>query len=114
MCSCGGPVVRNAARNRYYDDANVSAKLAEDVIEILQMKDERACENKLLVLLDYERFELIKVLLRNRAKVLYCTRLKQAQNDEERRSIEEEMLEVRGQGLLVDFACMCWPHRSFF
>jgi pre-mRNA-splicing helicase BRR2 len=33
-----------------------------------------------------------KVLLKNRAKVLYCTRLNQAQDADERKLIEEEML----------------------
>ena len=65
--------------SEYYEDANMSAKLADDVIDILQLTDERDCENKLVVLLDYEKFDLIKILLRNRAKVYYCTRLKQAQ-----------------------------------
>jgi pre-mRNA-splicing helicase BRR2 len=46
----------------------------------------------LLVLLDYERFELIRVLLKNRAKVLFCSKLKQAQTDAARAAIEQEML----------------------
>jgi hypothetical protein len=44
------------------------------------------------VLLDYERFELIRVLLKNRAKILYCTKLKQAKTDEARLAVEEEMM----------------------
>jgi pre-mRNA-splicing helicase BRR2 len=79
--------------SHYYDDANVSAQKSEEVLAILSNRDERACENNLLNLLDFERFDFIKVLLRNRAKVLYCTRLKQAQNDAERLAIEEEMSE---------------------
>jgi pre-mRNA-splicing helicase BRR2 len=79
--------------SQHYDDANVSAQKSEEVLAILANREERACENDLLGLLDFERFDFIKVLLRNRAKVLYCTRLKQAQNDEERSAIEEEMSE---------------------
>ncbi|KAG1685193.1 hypothetical protein DVH05_009684 [Phytophthora capsici] len=80
--------------SKFYKDAEISVKLAEDVLSILKEagSDLSACENRLVLLLDYDKFDFIKLLLENRAKVLYCTRLKQAQNDEERRSIEEEMV----------------------
>ncbi|KAG7383350.1 hypothetical protein PHYPSEUDO_003730 [Phytophthora pseudosyringae] len=80
--------------SKFYKDAEISAKLAEDVLSILKEagSDLSACENRLVLLLDYDKFDFIKLLLENRAKVLYCTRLKQAQNEEERRSIEEEMV----------------------
>ncbi|KAE9318202.1 U5 small nuclear ribonucleoprotein helicase [Phytophthora fragariae] len=80
--------------SKFYKDAESSAKLAEEVLAILKEagSDLSACENRLVLLLDYDKFDFIKLLLENRAKVLYCTRLKQAQNDDERRSIEEEMV----------------------
>jgi len=78
--------------SKFYTDANISAKLADDALKTLQIADERTCENKLVVLLDFDKFEFIKVLMKNRAKIFYCTRLKQAQTDEERVAIEEEML----------------------
>ena len=85
--------------SKYYTDANISAKLAEDTLSILQISDERGCENKLVVLLDFDKFEFIKLLLRNRAKIYYCTRLKQAQSNTEREAIENEMkLDVNGGG----------------
>ncbi|GLD92377.1 hypothetical protein PINS_up000910 [Pythium insidiosum] len=89
--------------SKFYSDANISAKLAEDVIAILAEagSDLSACENRLVLLLDYDKFEFIKLLLENRAKVLYCTRIKQAQSDEERKAIEAEMLEdesLNGEG----------------
>ena len=43
--------------------------------------EERDCENKLVVLLDYDKFDLIKLLLKHRWKVAACTQLAQAQND---------------------------------
>lgn len=89
--------------SKYYTDANVSAKLAENVLATLQVSEERACENKLVVLLDYDKFDLIKLLLHNRAKIYYCTMLKQAQSDAEREAIEREMaadLESGGPTLL--------------
>ena len=44
--------------------------------------DERACENQLVLMLDYDKFDLIKKLLKSRARVVWCTRLARAQNDE--------------------------------
>ncbi|KAL7998004.1 putative Sec63 domain, RNA helicase HrpA, immunoglobulin E-set, C2 domain superfamily [Plasmopara halstedii] len=80
--------------SKFYKDAEVSSKLSEEVLTILKDSggDLSACENRLVLLLDYDKFDFIKLLLENRAKVLYCTKLKQAQNDEERRRIEEEMV----------------------
>lgn len=80
--------------SKFYKDAEISAKLAEDVLNILKEagSDLSACETRLVLVLDYDKFDFIKLLLENRAKVLYCTRLKQAQNDTERRAIEEEMV----------------------
>ena len=84
---------------KFYEDANVSQKLAEDVLELLQIKDERECENKLVMVLDFDKFDFIKLLLRNRAKIMYCTRLKQAQDDDQRSQVENEMREdVEGGG----------------
>ena len=88
--------------SKYYTDANLSAKLAEDTLSILQIVDERVCENKLVVLLDFDKFDFIKLLLRNRAKIFYCTRLKQAQNDIERAAIEAELrADVDGGGAAI-------------
>lgn len=91
---------------KFYKDANVSAKLAEDVLQILKdtAGDLSACENQLVLLLDYDKFDFIKLMLENRVKVLYCTRLKQAQSDEERKAIEEEMLNdesLEGEGAKI-------------
>lgn len=78
--------------SKYYPDANVSSKLAEETLATLQITDERICENKLVVLLDFDKFEFIKLLMKNKAKIYYCTKLKQAQTDQERVIVEEEIL----------------------
>jgi len=54
----------------------------------LQKGDDRDVENQLVQLLDFDKFELIKELLKNRLKILWCTRLQRAQGDEERTRIE--------------------------
>ena len=53
-----------------------------------QKGEDRECENTLVQLLDFDKFELIKELLRNRAKIVWCTRLQRAQGDDERARIE--------------------------
>ncbi len=78
---------------KYYEDANASARLAEEVLQVLATRDELECESRLVVLLDVDKFDFIKQLLRNRGKVLYCTRLKQAQTDAEKKAVEAEMLQ---------------------
>ena len=62
-------------------------------MEILKNADsDRECENHLVLLLGYDCFEFIKILLKNRDMITYCIRLKMAQSDsEERDKIVAEM-----------------------
>lgn len=53
--------------------------------------DDRDCENKLVLLLGYDQFQFIKVLIKNRWTVLYCTLLAKTEGEEDRAAIEEEM-----------------------
>ncbi len=57
-----------------------------------QKGGERECENALVALLDFDKFELVKELLRNRPKIVWCTRLQRAQGDEERARIEVRLI----------------------
>jgi pre-mRNA-splicing helicase BRR2 len=67
------------------------------VLSILGSKDDdKLVENQLVALFQYEHFDFVKVLLRNRKVIYYCSRLKQAQSDEEKREIEKEMEEDTG------------------
>ena len=83
-----------AAAFGYTDsDAAESSKMAEEVLSALgsETDDERACENRLVLLLDYDKFDLIKKLLKSRARVVWCTRLARAQDDDEKARIAEQM-----------------------
>ncbi|XP_062161026.1 DExH-box ATP-dependent RNA helicase DExH12-like [Alnus glutinosa] len=73
-------------------DPQQCQKLAEEVLNILAEGDDREVESKLLVLLQFDKFNLIKFLLRNRLKIVWCTRLARAEDDEQKKKIEEEML----------------------
>eukprot|EP01018_Ginkgo_biloba_P013775 Gb_27895 [translate_table: standard] len=72
-------------------DPQHSQKLAEEVLKILAEGDDRDVENRLVMLLDYDKFDLIKLLLRNRLKIVWCTRLARAEDQKERKRIEDEM-----------------------
>ncbi|KAF0895374.1 hypothetical protein E2562_012405 [Oryza meyeriana var. granulata] len=73
-------------------DPQHSQKLAEEILKIVAEGDDRDVENRLVMLLDYEKFDLIKLLLRNRLKIVWCTRLARAEDQEQRRKIEEDMM----------------------
>lgn len=45
-------------------------------------------ETHLVDLLDFDKFALIKMLVQNRLKVVWCMRLNRAQNDEEHTRIQ--------------------------
>jgi len=78
----------------YFPDAVTAQNMAKSVLEVLQVaKDARDCENKLVLLLDYDKFDLVKLLTKNWTTVLYCTRLGQAQSPADRAAIEKEMSE---------------------
>jgi pre-mRNA-splicing helicase BRR2 len=64
--------------------------VAADVLETLTEAEERDCENRLVILLDYDKFELIRLLLKHRYKIACCTRLAQAQSDAERATLLAE------------------------
>ena len=77
---------------QFSDDAVENKKLAETALSVLQdAKDDRECENSLVKALGFERFELVKVLRKNRYSVLYCTLLARASNKAERQTVEAKM-----------------------
>lgn len=80
--------------SEFQKDPLTAQRLAAEVLRLLgdlAGSDDRDCENQLVGLLDFENFDLIKLLLVNRAKVVYCTRRAQAQSDAERQAIDDEM-----------------------
>ena len=78
--------------SKYFDDATDSQKKSQDVMEILKNADsDRECENHLVLLLGYDCFDFIKILLKNRDMITFCIRLKMADRDDERDKIVAEM-----------------------
>ncbi|KAF2069048.1 hypothetical protein CYY_009635, partial [Polysphondylium violaceum] len=75
----------------FEQDPHIAQKLAEQVLDILRQQDSRKCENDLVGLFDFSRFDFIKLLLNNKSTVLYCTLLAKSENEQERKKIEDEM-----------------------
>ena len=77
---------------KYYEDAMSSQKKSMEVLDILQKAaDNRECENQLVLLLGYDCFDFIKMLLKNRNMILYCTLLSSAQSEVEKTAIKTKM-----------------------
>ncbi|KAM9313363.1 U5 small nuclear ribonucleoprotein 200 kDa helicase [Gastrophryne carolinensis] len=78
--------------SRFYDDAIVSQKKADEVLEILKTAgDDRECENQLVLLLGFNTFDFIKILRQHRMMILYCTLLASAQSEAEKERIMSKM-----------------------
>lgn len=58
---------------------------------VLQKGTDRDVEAQLMHLLDFEHFELVRELLKNRFTIVWCTRLQRAQADDERQRIEASL-----------------------
>jgi pre-mRNA-splicing helicase BRR2 len=91
--------------SKHFEDAEVSAKMASDVLKTIDIRNEtdiRECENSLLVLLGFDHFETIKLILHNRVRVWACISIKRAQSEDERNLIKDALLNERtGEGKRV-------------
>merc|ERR1719281_1626912 len=84
-------------------DSQKVVALEKEILGILPFQHLQECENKLVQVLQYENFEFAKLLLRNRWKVYFLTRLGQAQTDEAKEQIQSEMSEHHeGPGILEE------------
>ncbi|KAL2892261.1 DExH-box ATP-dependent RNA helicase DExH12 [Bienertia sinuspersici] len=96
--SAGGMQMGGGAGDEDLPDADEGMNLncqnlAEEALKVLAEGEDREIENTLLTRLDYDRFNLVRFLVRNRWKIVWCTRLARAEDQEERKRIEEEMME---------------------
>jgi len=81
-------------------DAAACARAADDVLQLLDPRaglDLRECENRLLVLLGFDLFDPIKLILSNRVRIWGCVALKRSRNDAERDEVEA-VLRKEGSG----------------
>lgn len=92
--------------SKHVTDADESAAKADEILKIIDISqgsaDVRECENKLLVLVGFDLFDLIQLILHNRVKVWASVSMKRAQTDVERSAIEDALTnESSGTGKLV-------------
>eukprot|EP01083_Nonionella_stella_P140495 430948_1 len=76
---------------RYFKEATDAQRKSAAVLKTLaECRDERLCENELVELLGFDAFDFIKLLMRHRLQIVYCTRLARA-TEKERAALEETM-----------------------
>lgn len=79
--------------SRYYTDAHEASEKANAAMDLLSAESNvRDCENSLMELFDYDKFEAVELLIKNRELIVWCTRLGRA-NDDERVNLEVTMRE---------------------
>lgn len=78
--------------SKHCDDAQDCQEKAKEVFSILSLEeDDPTCENKLVALLGFDKFDFISLVIENRAAIVYCTRLARADGPDERKIVESEM-----------------------
>lgn len=85
-------------------DADTAANMANEILDILEnTEDGRECENKLLVLLGFDLFPFIKILLKNRVRLWACIQIKRCAGDPPKlKKLEQALREEKtGQGKIV-------------
>ncbi|KAJ3102694.1 DEIH-box ATPase [Phlyctochytrium bullatum] len=75
-----------------YSDPHITQVKTIAALELLSpVRSARDCENELMALFDYDKFDLVRLLTKNRDIVYWCTRLAKAGSAEDREQIEMEM-----------------------
>ena len=65
-------------------------KLDKEILQILHADNDINCENKLVMLLDYDKFNLIKLLVKNRWEILLFSYLVSASLFNKKKRIESD------------------------
>jgi pre-mRNA-splicing helicase BRR2 len=87
---------------KHYPDAIQAQEMTTATLEILADDDARECENKLVMKLGFDKFDTIKMLMKNRMKLLWCTKLGQARDEAEKAKIENTMRESEDLVWILD------------
>ena len=85
---------------QHYTDAHEATEKTTSAFDILSAEsDMRDCENSLMELFDYDKFDLVRILTKNRELIVWCTKLGRADADE-RVNLEVAMRE-KGVGWIL-------------
>ncbi|GAN05971.1 pre-mRNA splicing factor [Mucor ambiguus] len=84
-----------------YPDAHTAQEKTVQAFEILGSEtiDIRDCENELMGLFDYDKFDLVRILTKNRDLIYWCTRLARVDGDD-KLAVEKE-IEDRNLGWIL-------------
>lgn len=83
-----------------YPDPVTSSELTAKALTTLSSDyNLRDCENELMDLFDYDKFELVRILTKNREALVWCTKLARA-NEDEKKDVEVAMRE-KGVGWIL-------------
>ncbi|KAJ3095037.1 DEIH-box ATPase [Phlyctochytrium planicorne] len=88
-----------------FSDPHVTQTKTAAAFDILSPSHSaRDCENELMALFDYDKFDLVRLLTKNRDLIYWCTRLAKASTPDERHSIEEEMSDKGVDSILTQLS----------
>ncbi|KAJ1562820.1 DEIH-box ATPase, partial [Cladochytrium tenue] len=88
-----------------YPDPHVAQEKTQQCLDLLASpRDVRDCENELMALFDYDHYDLVRLLTRNRDVVVWGTRLAKAATPDERHAVEEEMRDVGVDHILASLS----------
>ncbi|SCM03506.1 pre-mRNA-splicing helicase BRR2, putative [Plasmodium chabaudi adami] len=91
--------------NTIFSEASLCIEKEKEVLDILKIYDIQECENKLVNILMYENFSMVKLFMKNRWKIYYCTLLGQAQSEKEKNKIIENMKKTEeGEEILEELS----------
>lgn len=89
----------------HYPDPHTAQEKTQKAFDIIgsESVSMRDCENELMGLFDYENFDLVRILVKNRDLIYWCTRLARV-TGEERTSLEAEMQQKNVGWILRDLS----------
>ncbi|KAG9299631.1 hypothetical protein G9A89_020802 [Geosiphon pyriformis] len=92
--------------SNYYSDPHTAQEKTSSTMLILASDyDPRECENALMNLYDYDKFDLVKTLTANRDVIVWCTKLARVGNEDPHRlEIENEIKEKGLEWILKELA----------
>ncbi|KDE06013.1 pre-mRNA splicing factor [Microbotryum lychnidis-dioicae p1A1 Lamole] len=83
----------------YADPVEAAEKTTEAMALLSSEANKRDVENSLMDLTDYDKFELVSVLIQNRDKIVWCTKL--ARSDENEKIDVEVAMREKGAGWIL-------------
>ncbi|KAF3902167.1 hypothetical protein ABW21_db0206227 [Orbilia brochopaga] len=77
-----------------YSDVHEAATKTTTAMDLLASEAPlRQVENDLMELFDYEHFDIVKILTKNREKIVWCTKLAKAGDEDEIKAVKTEMIQ---------------------